>query len=100
MEGVKLTDFINFKRLRKDGYNRLAMFSALLLSLAIHGKLISMRILGRGESGVKIEAYSASIRFNIHKYHKAKLKMTKEKEIEEKQKTSEKCNIMLKNHQA
>lgn len=65
------------------------MFSALLLSLAIHGKLISMRDLGRGESGVKIDVYGASIGFNIHKYHKAKIKMTKEK-----QKTSEKCNIM------
>lgn len=45
----------------------------------------------RGETGVKIEVYSASIGFNIRKYHKAKMIMMKEKEIEEKQKTSEMC---------
>lgn len=43
VEGVKLSDFINFKKSRSDGYDRLALFSALLLSLAIHGKLVSLR---------------------------------------------------------
>lgn len=47
VEGVKLNEFINFKRSRSDGYDRLALFSALLLSLAIHGKLISLRDLER-----------------------------------------------------
>lgn len=47
VEGVKLNDFINFKRSRSDGYDRQALFSALLLSLAIHGKLISLRELER-----------------------------------------------------
>ncbi|NBJ64709.1 hypothetical protein D5266_05905 [bacterium c-19] len=47
VEGVKLSDFINFKRTRSDGYDRQALFSALLLSLAIHGKLISLRNLER-----------------------------------------------------
>lgn len=47
VEGVKLDEFINFKRSRSDGYDRLALFSALLLSLAIHGKLISLRDLER-----------------------------------------------------
>lgn len=47
VEGVKPNEFINFKRSRSDGYDRLALFSALLLSLAIHGKLISLRDLER-----------------------------------------------------
>lgn len=43
VEGVNLSDFISFKKHRNDGYDKLALFSALLLSLAIHGKLISLR---------------------------------------------------------
>ncbi|MCQ4711914.1 transposase, partial [[Clostridium] innocuum] len=31
------------KKSRSDGYDTLALFSALLLSLAIHGKLVSLR---------------------------------------------------------
>lgn len=43
VEGVNISDFINFNKRRSDGYDKLALFSALLLSLAIHGKLISLR---------------------------------------------------------
>ena len=43
VEGVKITDFINFKCSRSDSYDKVSLFSALLLSLAIHGKLISLR---------------------------------------------------------
>lgn len=32
------------------------------------------RLSRRGETGVKIEVYSASIGYNIKKYHKAKMK--------------------------
>lgn len=42
-EGVNLNEFINFKKLRSDCYDRVSIFSALLLSMAIHGKLISLR---------------------------------------------------------
>lgn len=47
VKGVKLSDFINFKKLRSDSYDRTALFTSLLLSLAIHGKLISLRELER-----------------------------------------------------
>lgn len=43
VEGVNLNEFINFKKLRSDSYDRVSIFSALLLSMAIHGKLISLR---------------------------------------------------------
>lgn len=47
VEGVNLSNFINFNKQRSDGYDKLALFTALLLSLAIHGKLISLRDLER-----------------------------------------------------
>lgn len=43
MEGVNVSEFIDFKRSRSDGYDRKLLLSVLVLSLAIHGKLISLR---------------------------------------------------------
>lgn len=43
VEGVNLNEFINFKKLRSGSYDRVSIFSTLLLSMAIHGKLISLR---------------------------------------------------------
>ena len=43
VEGVKLSDVLNFKKARSDGYDKLSLFTVLLLSLAIHGKLVSLR---------------------------------------------------------
>ena len=43
VEEVKPSEFINFNKTRKDGYDRILLLSALILSLSIHGRLISLR---------------------------------------------------------
>lgn len=43
VEGVNINDFINFKKQRCDSYDKFKLFSALVLSICIHGKLESLR---------------------------------------------------------
>lgn len=43
VEGVKLIDIINFNKFRGDGYDMLPLLTALILSIAIHRKLVSLR---------------------------------------------------------
>lgn len=43
VEGVNASEFINFKKSRSDRCDRILLFSALILSLSIHGKLVSLR---------------------------------------------------------
>mgnify|MGYP006964447587 CR=1 FL=1 len=57
VKGVKLSDFINFKKSQSDSYGRTKLFTCLLLSLAINRKLVLLRALEK--------EYKYDVRFRI-----------------------------------